>query len=96
MIQLKRVIAPADDTPFDDICSFETENFVGVYVESLPKIHLPGFMIMPKENYEFMAECIDMPDSLDKLDNVVFDKVYEHIESVSTSRCLEIKINEDC
>lgn len=97
MIELKRVIAPVDDTPFDEICSFETENYVGIfvdYISILDSFANPKFLIMPKNTIEFSIEFIEIPDSLEKLDNSVYDKTDEHIIGVSTSRSLEIKINE--
>lgn len=95
MIELKRVLAPADDTPFDEICSFETENYIGVYVEALPRISLPGFVVMPKRDSEFEIFCIEVTDSLELLDATVFYKTDEHITALSTSRCLDVKINEN-
>ena len=97
MIELKRIIAPVDDTPFDEICSFETENYVGIfvdYISILDSFADPKFLIMPKNTIEFSIEFIEIPDSLDKLDNYVYDKTDEHIIGVSTSRSLEIKIDE--
>lgn len=97
MIELKRVIAPVDDTPFDEICSFETENYIGIfvdYINILDSFATPKFLIMPKNTIEFSIEFIEIPDSLDKLDNSVYDKTDEHIIGVSTSRSLEIKIDE--
>lgn len=95
MIELKRVLVPVDDTPFNDICSFETESYIGAFVDHIPKTCNSGFVVMPKDNYEFSLIFVDCPDSLEKLDDMVYDRVDEHIESVSTSRCLDIKINED-
>ena len=98
MIELKRIIAPVDDTPFDEICSFETENYVGIfvdYISILDSFADPKFLIMPKNTIEFSIEFIEIPDSLEKLDNSVYDKTDEHIIGVSTSRSLEIKIDED-
>jgi len=94
MIQLKRVIAPIDDTPFDEICSFETENYIGMFVDNFPKYHISGFILMPKDDIEFEIIFIETPNDLEKLDVIVYGKVDEHIESVSTSRHLEIKIVE--
>ena len=95
MIELKRVIAPADDTPFDEICSFETENYVGIYVDCLPRLYIPCFLIVPKSDLEFSIEYIEIPDNLEQLDNKVFEITGEHIIGVSTSRSLVIKIDED-
>ena len=97
MIALKKVIAPVDDTSFDEICSFETENYIGIYVDNLPKIHEPGFVLMPKNDGEFSIDCIPVPESLEKLDSIVASKTLEeHIVSVSMSRSLRVEIDEEC
>lgn len=31
MIKVKRTLAPANGAVFDDICSFTTETFIGIY-----------------------------------------------------------------
>lgn len=95
MIELKRVIAPADGTPFDEICSFETENYIGIYVGNFPKVYEAGYIIMPKSDIEYSIDFIKTPNNLEELDSIVYDKVDEHINYVSTSRCLEVKICED-
>lgn len=94
MIALKKVIAPVDDTPFDEICSFETPNYIGVYVEESPVNHRPCFVLMPIMDGEFSLECIPMPESLAELDEIVYKKVRENIQSVSTSRSLTVVIDE--
>lgn len=94
MIKLKRIIAPVDDTPFDEICSFETNNYIGVFVDCLPKVLEPGFVVMPKNDGEFSIDFITIPETLEQLDNTLYYKVKEHIACVSTSRELDIKIIE--
>ena len=94
MIELKRVIAPADGTPFDEICSFETDNYIGIYVNNFPEIRESGYILMPKNDIEYSIDFIKTPNNLEELDSIVYDKVDEHIDCVSTSRCLEIKICE--
>ena len=104
MIELKRILAPVDDTPFDEICSFETANYIGIFVDNFPDDWQPGFVILPKGDSEFSLdfvkfvsnlERLDDIANLERLDDIVFEKTAEHINGVSTSRCLEIKINED-
>lgn len=94
MIALKKVIAPINDTPFEEICSFETPNYIGAYVEESPVDHGPCFVLMPKMDGEFSLECIPMPESLAKLDEIVYKKVKENIQSVSTSRSINVEIDE--
>ena len=99
MIELKRILAPVDDTPFDEICSFETENCIGIFIDifpdTFPATFTSGYVIMPKSNSEFSFDFVDEVNTLEQLDEIVFRKVEEHITAVSTSRCLDIKINED-
>lgn len=98
MIKLTRILAPIDDTPFDEICSFETENYIGVFVDfvdSSLKDGQPGFIVMPKCDSEFSMDLINFVDTLEKLDERVYSVTEERIIAVSTSRCLDIKINED-
>lgn len=94
MIALKKAIAPVDDTPFEEICSFETPNYIGVYVDSSPVDHEPCFVLMPMMDGEFSLECIPMPESLAKLDEIVSKKIGENIQSVSTSRSINVEIDE--
>lgn len=95
MIKLTRILAPVDDTPFDEICSFETENYIGVFVDSSPKDGQPGFIVMPKCDSEFSIDLISFVNTLEKLDERVYSVTEERIIAVSTIRCLDIKINED-
>lgn len=95
MIELKRILAPVDDTSFDEICSFETENYIGVFIDTFPVAFTSGYVIMPKNDIEFSFVFIDEANTLEQLDEIVFRKVDEHITAVSTSGSLDIKINED-
>lgn len=97
MIELKRVIAPVDDTPFDEICSFETENYIGIYVDCMyvNDEFISSYVILPKNDLEFSIDFVNVPVNLEQLDNKVFEIVGEHITCVSTSRQLDIKICED-
>ena len=94
MIELKRTLAPVDGTPFDEICSFETDNYIGIYVGNFPEVYESGYIVMPKSDIEYSIDFIKTPTNLEELDGIVYDNVDEHINCVSTSRCLEIKINE--
>ena len=88
MIELKRVLAPIDDTPFEEICSFETENYIGIFVENPEK-----FIVVPKRG-EFEIISIGFPKSLQDMDEKTYQETGERIASVSTSRILAIKIDE--
>ena len=79
MIQVKRTLTAVDGTSFHEICSFETNNYIGIYVDIIPNCNYSGYIILPKND----------------LDATVFYKTEEHITSVSTSRCLNIRVDED-
>lgn len=89
MIALKRVLAPVDDTKFNDICSFDTENYIGIWTDQ------HGFVVMTKDDIEFQFSIIGQGDSLEDLDSMVYNECEEHINSVSTSRHISVSINED-
>ena len=94
MIELKRTLAPVDNTPFDEICSFETDNYIGIYVGNFPEVYESGYIVMPKSDIEYSIDFIKTPTNLEELDSIVYDKVDEHINCVSTSRCLDVNIME--
>jgi hypothetical protein len=89
MIVLKRVLAPVDDTSFCDICSFETESYIGIYTDS------KGFILMTKDDKEFQLVVLGSAKSLEELDEMCYNKGEEHIDSVSTSRHISVNIVED-
>lgn len=94
MIQLKRILAPIDNTPFEELGSFETENYIGIYADS------EGFVLMPKGDDIFnfiilgFTPCLGVQYSLEDLDRATYDAVEENIQAVSTSRTLKISISE--
>lgn len=78
MIQLKRVLAPIDGTSFDDIRSFTTEEFYGLYDYGCNQ-----WIIFAKADSEFSSEHLGSPDTLEELDEKVHEATGEHILSVS-------------
>lgn len=93
MIKVKRVLAPIDGTPFEEVNSFLTDNYVGVYGEYYDGSE--GFVIFPLDNDEFTMYFAGIPKTLEELDEKVFELVEERINSVSTSRHLKPTILED-
>lgn len=87
MINLKRVLAPVDDIQFEEICSFETENYIGIFIDPQGE-----FVILPK-NEEFMIASIGLPQTLQEMDEATYQETGERIIGVSTSRVLEVKID---
>lgn len=92
MVGVKRVISAADGTPYDEINSFTSENYVGVFSQYGGK---DVFVVFPLDGSEFEFSLIQAPDTLDELDQELYNLVEEHIEKVSTSNKLEISIYED-
>ena len=78
MIQLRRVLAPIDDTSFDDIRSFTTEEYYGLY-----DFGCDQWIIFAKADSEFSSERLGSPDTLEELDEKVCEVTGEHILSVS-------------
>lgn len=87
MIKLKRILAPADGTDFDNICSFTTETYVGIWNHCTE-----SFMMFAKEDSEF--NCVDLgrPETLDELDDAVYEECKEHIDAVSALSNYEFKL----
>ena len=69
-------------------------NYIGIYIDNFPEIHESGYILMPKNDIEYSIAFIKESTNLEELDGIVCDEVDEHINCVSTSRCLEIKICE--
>lgn len=97
MIQVKQTLAIVDGTSFHEICSFETNNYIGIYVDTIPNCNYSGYIILPKNDLVFSIDYIEEieDEDLEHLDATVFYKTEEHITSVSTSRCLDIRVDED-
>lgn len=78
MAKVIMTIAPEDDMCFDDIFSFKTENYVGVWNNSIDK-----FMLMRSSSRYFEPWCLDKSyDNLRELDDDVFELCDEHITEV--------------
>lgn len=90
MIQLRRVLAPIDDTSFDDIRSFTTEEYYGLY-----DFGCNQWIIFPKEDIEFNSEHLGSPDTLEELDEKVHEATGEHILSVSEDQRYRFVLVDD-
>ena len=89
MIKLTRILAPADGTDFEDICSFSTESYVGIWDHEAS-----AFVLFAKSDSEFHCMVLPHCESLDELDDAVHAKCDEHIDEVSESSSYEFKILE--
>ena len=87
MIKLTRILAPANGADFEDICSFSTKNYVGIWDHEAN-----AFALFAKSDYEFHCMALPYCESMDELDDAVYAKCDEHIEEVSESSSYEFRI----
>lgn len=90
MIQLRRVLAPIDGTSFDDIRSFTTEEYYGLY-----DFGCNQWIIFAKSDSEFSSERLGSPDTLEELDEKVYEATAEHILSVSEDQHYNFVLVDD-
>ena len=82
MAKVIRALATEDGIELDEILFFETENYIGIWNNSMGK-----FMVVDREANEFYPYNISDFDSLQELDDEVYDKTEEHIIEVFDNRC---------
>ena len=90
MVRIIRSLAAEDGTRFDDIQSFVTESFVGVW-NGVSE----SFLLMSASADYFEAFKIPFCKSYEELDSAVMKICGEHVLAVSESgRCL-VKLEDD-
>lgn len=89
MIKLIRTLTPANGMKFHDICSFETENYVGMYNHETDR-----FVVMNQRDYELHLATLPECATLDELDNAVYEACGERIIGVSENSNYELIIKE--
>ena len=89
MIKLIRTLTPENGMKFHDICSFETENYIGIYNHATDR-----FVIMGQSDFELHLTTLSYCDTLDELDKAVYEACEEHIIGVSESSTYEFIIKE--
>lgn len=90
MVKLIRTLTPENGMKFHNICSFETENCVGIYNYAEDR-----FVIMNQSDYGLHLITLPACDTLDELDNAVYEACEERIIGVSESSTYEFIIKED-
>lgn len=92
MAKIITTIAVENGMDIDEICSFETENFIGIWNHAND-----NFMLILKSDIEFHPFVVKNCDDLRELDYQVYEKCGEHIvEAYSTSTYnFEILSNEN-
>ena len=92
MIKVKTAIVPDDEhILFEDIISFVTENYVGLYDYDKNE-----FCLIPRADCQFEITYIGSPDNLNDLDDAVYSAIGEHIAKVSTSSAYTIALSDEC
>ena len=88
MAKVILTIAPEDGMYFGDILSFKTDNYIGIY--NNVREH---FMLIRASDKYFEPYFIDEEfDSLQELDDMVFEKCDEHITDVYDTARYEISL----
>lgn len=82
MAKVIRALTNEDGIELDEIIFFETENYIGIWNYSNGE-----FMVVDKEDREFSPYNISNFDSLQELDDEVYNKTEEHIIEVFDHRC---------
>jgi len=90
MVGIVRTIKPEKEMRFDDILSFETNNFIGIYDHG----HC-GFTLIAKQDEEFSSMKIEYASDLEDLDNQVFASCEEHIIGVSRNNAYKLILTKD-
>lgn len=92
MVGLIRTLTPSNGMQFEEILSFETKNYYGIYNGAGNE-----FMVIGKEDTDLNIYFIDFSycHSLDDLDRETFELCEEHIIGVSTSNKYKLQIIED-
>lgn len=78
----------ADGIGFDDICSFKTDNFIGIWCHNHER-----FLLMEKSNLQFRACILPLCNDLEQLDREVYSYCDEHIEEVFENSTYEFVLD---
>lgn len=90
MQKVIRKLTPENDMDFEDICSFETESYIGIWDQMKEE-----YVMFAKSDYEFCLHQLPPSIDLEELDNKVYDLVQEHIIGVSECSRYTFKIDEE-
>ena len=89
MTKLIRSLACADGTEFEEIQSFETETFYGIWINNTA-----AFGLIPNEDDYFDITILDEVHSFDELEDEVFKTCGEHVIGVSISSKFKLTMIE--
>lgn len=78
MSKIIRILGNEDNIDFNEITSFTTERYVGLW-----DYESNDYFLVAKEDIEFHPTYLSIPiNSLDELDDAVYEKCEEHIDEV--------------
>ena len=89
-MKLKRMLAPENGADFENIVSFATESYIGIWDHCSN-----GFLLIAKEDIEFSCEELGNFDTLDELDDAVYIACDEHIQEVFESSAYKITLIDE-
>ena len=78
MIRLVRALALENGADFEEVCSFVTDDYIGIYDHNSNR-----FVMMAKSDCELNLTILPNCNSLDELDDAVYEECQEHIIGVS-------------
>jgi hypothetical protein len=87
MAKVITTIAAENGMDYDDILSFETKNYVGLW-----NYDADTFTIIEKSTTEFYPRNLEYCETLQELDDMVFAKVNEHILEVFGNSSYAIRL----
>ena len=91
MISIIRTLVPENGMEFEEICSFETNSFIGIWDHSYDE-----WILIAKEEAHFESSRIGYVSNLDELDEEVHSTCGEHIEGVSCHNAYKIILTASC
>lgn len=91
MIKVIHTLAPENGMAMDEIASFETENYFGMYDQ-----YNDEWLLIAKEDVAFNAGHLDYTNTLDELDSMVYNATCgEHIIGVSRKNKYKLILVDD-
>jgi hypothetical protein len=88
MAKVITTIASEDGMDFEEIMSFKTENYIGIWDAASER-----FALLLKSGIYFEPYHLDTCDDLRELDDQVFNRCEEHIIEVFDQSCYSIVLD---
>lgn len=89
MQKVIRKLIPENNMDFENICSFETESYIGIWDQ-----RQDNYVVIAKSDCEFWLYSLSPCDDLEDLDNKVYDLVEQHIIGVSECSNYTFRIDD--